>query len=300
MRSILLKHPVISYFILAFTISWGAVLTIILPGSVPAPPDEAQRDFVFVYLGMLLGPSLAGLFMTMLTEGRVGLRDLVVRLSSWRVDGRWYAVALLSAPVAILATLQLLAVTSPGFVPGFVRATDTPGPLGTDSMLAFLLTGLAVGIGAGIFEEIGWTGYATRRIGDRVSVLSSGLVIGTLWSAWHLLVNYWGGSDAIGEMPMGTFLVIALFSYLPPYRVLMTWVYRRTQSLPVAIVMHATLTSSLLLFGPAVVGMKALQFNLAFGAALWLAVGLTLLTERRLERRRAHGGSLGGLRPGRA
>jgi membrane protease YdiL (CAAX protease family) len=297
MRSILSKHPVISYFVLAFVISWGAVLAVILPGPVPAPPDETRRHFPFVYLAMLLGPSLAGLFLTVLTEGRSGLRAFFVKLASWRVSGRWYAVALLAAPIAILVTLQLLAFLSPGF--SAVHETGA-SPIQSTSLTTFLLTGLAIGIGAGLFEEIGWTGFATRKIGDRMSVVSAGLLIGLLWGAWHVLANFWGGSDAVAGTSMGLYVLVALFSFLPPFRVLMTHVYRHTQSLPVAIVMHASLTSAMLLLSPPVAGTRLLQYDLVLGGTLWVIVVLALWVERRIERRSHHRGSLGGLRPGQA
>ena len=39
--------------------------------------------------------------MTGLVYGRAGLRDLLTRMTRWRVGARWYAVALLTAPLLV-------------------------------------------------------------------------------------------------------------------------------------------------------------------------------------------------------
>jgi hypothetical protein len=55
----------------------------------------------------------------------------------------------------------------------------------------------------------------------------------------------------------------------------MVRVYEHTHSLLIGILMHASLTSSMILLGPPVAGGVAVTYDLAFGAALWLVVVLT-------------------------
>jgi hypothetical protein len=72
---------------------------------------------------------------------------------------------------------------------------------------------------------------------------------------------------------MALYLPVMLFSFLPPYRVLMTWVYARTGSLLMAMFLHAALTASVRIFDPlAISGVPILIYNLALGAVLWIAV----------------------------
>ena len=61
---------------------------------------------------------------------------------------------------------------------------------------------------------------------------------------------------------------MALFSFLPPYRVLMVRVYERTGSLFISILMHASLTASMIFFGPAVKGAESVIYNLIFATTL--------------------------------
>ena len=54
---------------------------------------------------------------------------------------------------------------------------------------------------------------------------------------------------------------------------LMVWVYDRTGSLLVAMLMHASLTASVRVFDPlAISGMPLLTYNLVLAAVLWVVV----------------------------
>ena len=85
---------------------------------------------------------------------------------------------------------------------------------------------------------------------------------------------------------MAIYLPVMLFSFLPPYRVLMVWVYDRTGSLLVAMLMHASLTTSVRIFDPlAISGVALLTYNLVLAAALWVVVAAVAVANRgQLER----------------
>jgi hypothetical protein len=68
-------------------------------------------------------------------------------------------------------------------------------------------------------------------------------------------------------------------SFLPPYRILMVWVYDRTHSLLIAMLMHASLTASLRILDPVPIsGAPILIYNLLLGAALWVVVAVVAVT----------------------
>jgi membrane protease YdiL (CAAX protease family) len=224
----------------------------------------------FVYLAMLLGPSVAGILLTGLVYGKAGFRDLLTRMTRWRVGARWYAVALLTLPLLVTAVLLALSLSSPEFLPGILTTSDKA---------AFLLSGIAAGLMVGIFEELGWTGFAIPRLLARRGVLATGLIVGMLWGAWHFPVFFWGGGSSSGALPLGIYLFVLLFSILPAYRVLMVWVYDRTQeSLLVAMLMHASLAASQFIIIPlALVGVASVTLDLLLIAALWVFVGAVAL-----------------------
>src|SRR5512135_690797 len=90
------NHPVLSYYVLVFVISWGGMLLFLVrPYGIPATPEEANRLILTALLILFAGPSLSGLLMTGLVRGREGYRDLGRRLFKFRIGAIWYAVALL-------------------------------------------------------------------------------------------------------------------------------------------------------------------------------------------------------------
>src|SRR5512141_3240503 len=166
------QHPVLSYYILVFIISWGGGLLALGPGGLMGTTVTPRTQLlVNVPIG-ILGPCIAGLLMTGLLYGRPGFRELLSRLLKWRVGAGWYAFALLTAPV--ITTLSLLARSTP---PAIATASDK---------LGLLLTGIALGLGSSpFFEEVGWTGFATPELRKRCGVLATGLLMGVLWGIWH-------------------------------------------------------------------------------------------------------------------
>jgi uncharacterized protein len=110
-------------------------------------------------------------------------------------------------------------------------------------------------------------------------VLGTGLLVGLLWGAWHFPVIYWM-SGPPGAVPLAVLLPVQLFAWLPAFRVLLVWVHERTGSLLMAMLMHASLSSSMLVLQPAgMAGTSLLIYVVAFGAALWVVVGAVALVE---------------------
>jgi CAAX protease family protein len=255
------RHPVLTFYALAFVLSWGGILIVVGgPGGYPGTPEQVAQLFLFVMLAWLAGPSVASLLVTGLVDGRAGLRELLSRLLKWRVSARWYAVALLTAPLVYVAMSFALSLTSRAFLPNILITSDTA---------ALLLMGLAYGLlGGGFCEELGWTGFAVPRLRQRYGVLTTGLIVGVLWGAYHFSVIYWSSSPS-GALPL-VILLAQLFAWLPAYRVLMVWVYDRTGSLLVAMLMHAVLTSGMIILTPtAISGAPLLTWLVVLAAVLW-------------------------------
>jgi membrane protease YdiL (CAAX protease family) len=291
-KAFLEGHTVISYYALAFAISWGAILLVVGlgPGGFSATPQQFQEDVPNAVPAMILGPGLAGILMTGLLYGRAGLREFRSRLLKWRVGAGWYAVALLTAPLVSTAVLLALSLVSPEYLPRIFTASDRT---------ALLLMGIAVGLTAGIFEELGWTGFAVptllRRM--RYGVLTTGLIVGVLWGAWHLPINFWASGVIVGELSLAVFapvwLLGILVGSLVAFRVLMVWVYERTGSMLVAMLMHVSLATFTFVLTPPLGGAPYWIIGFACAAALWAIVAAVALapgghlSRRPLRRREA-------------
>jgi membrane protease YdiL (CAAX protease family) len=278
-RALIKRHPLLSFYTLVFAISWGAILLALGlgPGGFSATPLQFQKAaFPYAIMAAVLGPSVAGILLTGLVHGREGLREFRSRLLKWRVGARWYAVALLTAPLVFAAVFVPLSLISPEFLPRIFITSDKA---------SVLLMGIAAGLRAGIFEELGWTGFAIPTLRrQRYGVLSTGLFVGVLWGAWHLLQGYWASGVTSGDISQALWLANAvvgtLVGSLVAYRVLMVWVYERTGgSLPVAMLMHLSLTFFTIIVFPPWAVMANLISGYAFTAVLWAVVGVVALAQ---------------------
>lgn len=267
-------HPALSYFVLTFAISWGGVLAIVGPSGILGTKEEFERLFPIALPVIVLGPSVSGILLTGLVAGRSGQRDLRSRLLKWRVGARWYAAAILTAPLYFTAAMLALSAFSPTFLPGIVT---------TDHRASFLLRGIAVALVAGIVEELGWTGFAVPTLRRRYGPVATGLIVGVLWGLWHALPKIWGAAahDLVAYMPAD---LLSAVVGLTGYRILMVWVYDRTESLLLGILMHMGLTASTLILQPVITGAQLMTAGLVLTAAPWVIVAAVSLIKHRSRR----------------
>jgi membrane protease YdiL (CAAX protease family) len=267
MKAFITKHPVVTYFTLTFALSWGGFLLAGGSGLLAGTSWQADPRFMAAVFAMLAGPPVAGILLTVLVSGKAGLRELISRLLKWRVGGRWYAVALLTAPIIETTVLLVLSRISPVFLPAIVT---------TEDKAALLMSGIAIGLAGGLVEELGWTGFAIPRLTARNGVLGTGLIVGPAWGAWHLLQMWWVGGTSSEALPLTIFLPLFFLSAvatLTASRVLMVWVYDRSGSLLVAVLMHASyIFSTLFVLAPPTTGVPFLAYSGVFAVALWVAV----------------------------
>lgn len=186
------RYPLTAFFVLAYALTWW-----VYPLLLVSP---------LLGLAGLFGPALAAIVVVAVTEGRSGLKGLLGRVVRWRVGARWYAVALgLPAVLALAAAGLHLLLGAP-----------TPVGLGRLSILEPIIFVLIVG------EELGWRGYALPRLLATRSALAAGLVLGLLWSMWHLPTFFLPGTPQYG-LPVPAFVLLTT-----AYSVLFTWLYLRT------------------------------------------------------------------------
>jgi membrane protease YdiL (CAAX protease family) len=160
-----------------FRDSWGGVLILGAPYGMPTTSGQFEKVWPIVFIPYFLGPSLAGLLMTGLVNGKAGFRELVSRFLKWRVGFLWYMIAILAAPLLVTLILLALSLASPVFLPAIFTTADKVG---------LILLGIMVGlIFGGIMEELGWTGFAVPTLRLRYNILTTGLKVGFLWGVWH-------------------------------------------------------------------------------------------------------------------
>ncbi|MDD5593896.1 MAG: CPBP family intramembrane metalloprotease [Candidatus Margulisbacteria bacterium] len=231
------NHPVLTYFIIAYAISWGGILWVMAQAgfkifSGMGVFEKGLQGMILVsWLSMLAGPSIAGLLMTWLADGKSGLKQLLARFLTWRVAFKWYAAALFIFPALLVIVIYPLSLLSPAFTLGS----------------AFAL-GIFAGLIGGSIEEIGWTGFALPKLQLKYTPLAAGVILAVVHAFWHFLGDFWGGFGTYqGYYLLHFSLWIICFI---PYRLISVWIYNRTQSLWLGMLTHASFTGSQLALTP--------------------------------------------------
>ncbi len=130
----------------------------------------------------------------------------------------------------------------------------------------------------GLFEEVGWTGFATPYLRKRYGILTTGVIIGLIWGAWHFIL-FWE-DDSFTQNLGFALLVARLFSWLPAYRIIMVWIYDKTNSLLILILMHTGLVLSLITLDPIIADRELLIFILIRALILWIIVTIFFVSRK--------------------
>lgn len=248
------SHPVLAYFGLAFAISWVGCVLAAGHGFMRGQTLQAA-DVLLVFLAMLLGPSLAGVAMTVFLDGRDGLRELRSRVLKGQVGAVWYATLLVFPLLIVAVVVALQAFVSKEFV------------------LTFALVGIPIGLMAGFFEEIGWTGFALPRMLGTRSGLAVAVVLGLVQTTWHLAADFLTASESRGVYWLPHFAVFTLS--MTAMRVFVVWAYANTRSVLLAQLVHASSTGSLAVLVP--LSLSPAQdtlFYTVYSLVLWGAVAV--------------------------
>ncbi|WP_152522936.1 CPBP family intramembrane glutamic endopeptidase [Nocardiopsis potens] len=231
-RRLIRQRPMTSFFTLAIALSWIAWIPYILSAHGLGVLDFAlpglASQLLLMLPGAYLGPIFSAFLVTAVADGREGVRRWAGRLFKWRMSWRWYALAVLGVPLALIVCAIPFSGGDIRMPPLMVLAVYLPG-----LVLQFVTTGIA--------EEPGWRDFALPRIQPYHGPLRGTLILGVIWGVWHLplFLTEWGG------YPHGTWADPINFTFsCIAISVVMTWVFNRTgESLPIAILLHASVNN---------------------------------------------------------
>ena len=168
------KHPVVTFFVLAYGLSWAYWIPLAVAG-VRVAPGSGSTHFPG-----LLGPAIAAFIVTGLTDGTRGIIALARRLVLVsRPMPRFWFYAL--SPLLFLLVALLAAIAAQMPLPPLADFSLYSGlpPLGLPVVV--LLVILFNGFG----EETGWRGFALVPLQRRFGPVGGTFVLALLWAAWH-------------------------------------------------------------------------------------------------------------------
>ena len=243
--SLIRRHPLITFFVLAYALSWWPWVLYAL--------DLSPQPIVG------FGPFLAAIVVLLITRGKTGIVGLLRRMVRWRVAPVWYAVALL-LPVAIELSAMVINVLLGAQAPS---AAELGGWTGLFSTFAIVL--LVPGLG-GAWEEPGWRGYALPRLQTGRSALFASLILWLGVAVWHLPLMI------IGEVHWSDIV------FLLGFVIVFNWVFNNANgSVLILMLMHAmnnTISGSFI--SPMFSGADSIRDAWLF-AALWCTVAIVVV-----------------------
>ncbi len=244
LRKLIKQYPVACFIAATLGLSFAAML-------LPFPKDSA---FAMIASIMVLIPTLVAFTLVTVMVGRKGLRAFLREVFNGQMSLKWAVISLVLGFALHFGSSLLALVT------GRIAAIEITTPN------AFFIAVFPLAL----FEEIGWRGFALRRLLDRHSPFTATVLIGFPWALLHfaLFLGFAPGTSPIAEM-------LVVFAFALP----LTWVYVRSgRNVLVATVLHGALNA----FGIVAANIppaELLWFVLA--SACLIDAGLVLIDRRR-------------------
>jgi membrane protease YdiL (CAAX protease family) len=217
-------------------------------------------------IALLIGswlPNTIGLLVTGVAGGRAALRELLSKVALWRIDLKWYAIALF-LPITMTFLAIGLYMLIGNAIPDFAPANQ---------LLPIVL--VAVFTGA-LGEELGWRGTALPRLQARWNPLISSLILGLLWGFYHLPALLLSGFPQ-HTLPLIPFIVAAL-----ALTVLVTWTFNHTGGSLIPVFLYH-FSFNFMLNATGIVGVPVL-FSLLAGIGSVMAIAVIALDWTRFIR----------------
>jgi membrane protease YdiL (CAAX protease family) len=254
-RDAIAANQLAAFFVLAFVLSWYPWIIALASGRTSGPNP--------------LGPLVAAMIVSGITEGWGGIRELLGRMVRARIGLRWYAVIFGSSIVMCAGAVSIIAA--------FGKTPTLPDPTAWRELPErFIFILLFIGLG----EEPGWRGFALPRLQKQHTPLIASLILAPVWAFWHLPLM--GTEFPTAVIP--AFLISLLGGTL-----IQTWLFNRTKgSVFAQMLFHATVnTVGAGLVFPLFKGSTFVAFWYVY-AALWLVSGFAVAASRRGGLQTAH------------
>ena len=156
-------------------------------------------------------------------------------------DKRWYLPILLLMPVVSVVVYGLMRELDLPLPASPTQAQSIAQVLADLPVVSALLIFAAFFVGT-LGEELGWSGYVLDPLQERWSALQSGLILGAVGVAWHLV-------PLLVIMHRAPAWIAWWCLYAVAFRILIVWLYNNTGGSVFAVALfHATLNLSVMLF----------------------------------------------------
>ena len=233
LRGWMMRHRIASFVILTYAImniAWWPVLWL-FPGMSMEQHFTTPSHLPLIYLAGA-SPTWAALIITYTLDGKEGLAALVRKFKGRAPGWTWIAAFTLPMLTAIAGVILYSAVY---------------GSLGAIAWPAWYLIippfALILFIAGPLCEETGWRGYLQPLVMERCGLIVSSLIIGTIWTFWHIpFMQTIGGTSPINA-PID--LLLYWLGVVAHSAMLVVLISRANWSIPVAMAFHWSINASM-------------------------------------------------------
>ncbi|MHA1355612.1 MAG: CPBP family intramembrane glutamic endopeptidase [Candidatus Heimdallarchaeota archaeon] len=216
-----IKNELIWYFIA--TLVW--MFTFLIPSVLNSQGVILLPEWSTAVLGgfAIFGPTIIAIIFTRVNEGNKGVIELLKKGIKTKFKKKWLIPTFLISPIlaGIAFGISILAF-------GYTLEENYYN-IGSIIGVVFI----AFFIGGPLAEEFGWRGYALEKLQEKFGAFSSSLILGIIWSIWHLPLHFILSTTQY-YIPIWAFFLITTTQ-----SVIYTWLYNNTNgSVLVVILFH--------------------------------------------------------------
>lgn len=232
MKDLIRNNKLTTFVALTFACSWTCWLLIF--NDLKPSLFEFDKKTLMLFLLGAYAPSIVALLLTFYLEGKAGVKNLLKRLVMWRVGFFWTLLALVIGPI-IYALAVVLYAGSGGFL-GAVNVGLLPW-IPVVFLFSVLLGPLA--------EELGWRGFVLPCLDAKNKFISSSVIIGLIWGAWHIPLFWAVIGTSVSGFPVSIQSVGLFFLAAIGTSFFYVWMFNKTMgSVFIAVLIHLSWNGS--------------------------------------------------------
>lgn len=193
-------------------------------------------------VGSMWGPGLAALLTCWLTGQPIRSLGWSWGATLWQALSYGWPLGVCGVTYGLVYTLGLGGFPNLATVTSLRKSLDWPHA-GTWTVVSgwFALlatTGFVRGVAASLGEEIGWRGFLSPALYNRLGFTRGALLTGAIWAVWHFPVIFFSNYDSATPQWFATpCFVVEVLSLA----VIMSWIRMRSGSLWTGAVAHASI-----------------------------------------------------------
>jgi uncharacterized protein len=213
------NKPLVIFFLLAYLLAWGLMGLFIAQNHGWVSPDIPFEPFLII--GSWFPNIAAFLVIAFVLKRKGGIRQLLKGWLKFKVPAFWYLVTLIPLIFAVLSM----------FIYRLLYGVTPVSEIVFDPMTMIALVIISTITGA-TGEELGWRGFALPRLQMKMSALSASMILGVLWTMWH--VPLWFAGLGYEKIPFAAYALLVMSS-----SVLITWACNNSRgSMVIATLFH--------------------------------------------------------------